>query len=146
MQRSGALQPLSRDHFAGLALAKAVDLSVGGEEGAHANAAGAIRRAWQADLADHFAAEEQWFLPLLPDAELSQRLLKDHAELRRLATLQAMTVADLSAFAELLRRHIRWEEREFFPEVERLATVRQLQQIATFLADREASRKSILAP
>ena len=51
------------------------------------------------------------------------RLREEHLELRRLAAAARTAAGDdarreLSAFADLLERHVRWEERDLFPYAE----------------------------
>jgi hemerythrin-like domain-containing protein len=52
-----------------------------------------------------------------------RRLLAEHAEMSRLVVIAkdadpAEARAALGAFAELLDRHVRWEDRELFPAAE----------------------------
>ena len=120
MQRTPALVALSRDHH--LAMAHALRL----------------RRAGDADIAvvvacflaflveegePHFAEEEQVLLPLVPaDADAARRgVVDDHAEiLRRARELGEAPGSQAAAeLGELLAAHVRFEERELFPLLER---------------------------
>lgn len=113
MKRCPALRDMSNEHHHGLVLAKRAKGAVGTAE---------AERVWHevqalfaADMEPHFQAEESWLLPALErvgEAGLVQRTHDDHAGLRRLvheSSAQAML-----EFAELLVRHIRFEERELF--------------------------------
>jgi hemerythrin-like domain-containing protein len=66
----------------------------------------------------HFAAEEQAVFPLLrgiaATADLITRLLDEHGRLRAMAGTLDATADRLAAFADLLERHIRLEERQLF--------------------------------
>ena len=66
--------------------------------------------------------------------------MADHAALRALVERHCADAQDLPTFADLLRNHVRWEERELFPAIERLVSADVLAQLAVHLADRDAGR------
>lgn len=124
MKRITALQPLSREHHTALTLAKAC------ERAAHSGSAervGAVcQRAIEAytkELEPHFLVEEQSLLPLLKSADtqpLVQRTLADHLQLRALLKdLRQNDGGALDNFGKCLSAHVRFEERELFPALER---------------------------
>jgi hemerythrin-like domain-containing protein len=125
MKRHPTLQPLSREHHAALVLASACERAA---QGADAQlVAKTCRRAIQAfesELEPHFRVEEQSLLPLLAGTEtepLLQRTLDEHRQLRGMLTgLQQGEVAVLGSFGAALKAHVRFEERELFPALERL--------------------------
>jgi hemerythrin-like domain-containing protein len=81
----------------------------------------------------HFAAEERLLVPELP-AALAERLLAEHRELReRVAALATATAEDLRALGELLTAHVRFEEREVFPHLERSLSQDRLSEIGAAL-------------
>ncbi len=129
LKRSRELKPLSSEHHQALLLAFQIKKGLAG----HAESAGApkdlpgllslARRYEDAVLRNHTRAEEDCLGKYLAEADM-RRLRQEHAELARL--LQAARTAKtpemraaLAAFAELLERHVRWEERELFPACER---------------------------
>ena len=124
MLRSSALQPLSRDHHHALVVAQRLARA----DVAEANAAAqAFLSFWTDEGRHHFVVEEELLLPLLdpvgddaPPEVL--RVLRDHAAIRRAATLLAETptpdVADLHTLGRRLREHVRFEERVLFPLLE----------------------------
>jgi len=131
MKRSRELRPLSSEHHQALLVAFQLKKGLAG----HGESAGApkdlpgllslARRYEDALLHTHTSAEEELLGPHLPPGEL-RRLRFEHGELIRLmevakAGAAAESRAALTAFAELLERHVRWEEREVFPGVERRA-------------------------
>lgn len=74
-----------------------------------------------AQLEQHFQAEERQFAPfwaqIQPD--LRQRFERDHATLRQMMAAPHHTDASWNrTFAETLRDHARFEERELFPAIE----------------------------
>ena len=88
---------------------------------------------WDTDLKAHFESEEQLLIPALDkagfNAVLTGQLLREHAELRSLiASFQTGTVSAvlLDQFATLLEAHIRFEEKVYFPEAERVLNEQQL--------------------
>jgi hypothetical protein len=128
MKRSRELKPLSSDHHQALLVAFQLKMSLEG----HPEAAGAPRdlpgmvslalRFTEQLFSPHARAEEE-LLGLHLGTEDLQRLAAEHAELRGLVrhargAAPGEQRASLASFAELLERHVRWEERELFPFAE----------------------------
>jgi hemerythrin-like domain-containing protein len=128
LRRSKQLKPLSSEHHQALLVAFQLKKGLAG----HGDTAGAPRDlpgllALAKRFADnlfgtHTRAEEELLGRHLPAADM-RRLQFEHAEMARLldAAKQPRPTDSrqaLSAFAELLERHVRWEERELFPAVE----------------------------
>lgn len=143
MKRHPALVALSQDHHDGLLLA--VRLQQGTK---------ALERLWSHDpawqaaevvrffgehLERHFAVEENVLFPLadryLVGDPVVDRLRSEHAELRRRAGALRAPSGDvreqLRRFGELLERHIRTEEREFFPACEERIPESELQRLSS---------------
>lgn len=119
---------MSSEHQQALLLAFQVRRSLAG----HADSAGApkelgglvaLTRRFEAQVfRTHLSAEEDLLAEFLGEQDL-RRLLFEHAELRRLVevakgTDAADARAALGQFAELLDRHVRWEERDLLPAAE----------------------------
>jgi hemerythrin-like domain-containing protein len=121
LRRQQFLLRLSREHHHGLVLARRAVRAA--EQGPDAVVAGweAVREAHRSELVEHFRDEESRVLPLLGSADdaLVSRTLREHDQLRALIAGGA-TADELRAFGELLARHIRFEERQLFPAIERL--------------------------
>jgi len=128
MKRSRELRPLSSEHHQALLVAFQLKQGLAG----HSESAGApkdlpgllalARRFEERVLRTHARAEEELLGRFLTSADM-RRLEGEHAELTRLleaakASRPAEQRALLAAFAELLERHIRWEERELFAYAE----------------------------
>ena len=122
MKRSDALAPLSRDHhqvlFVAMKLKRAEDLEP----------RDAALRLFASGEINHFEIEERVLLPAwlakAPDGgeRMARRVLDEHAALRSAARrLEGadVAVADLRELGILLERHVRYEERELFPAIER---------------------------
>ena len=128
MKRSRELRPLSAEHHQALLVSFQLKKALEG----HPEAAGAprdlpgmislARRFTEKVLAAHVIAEEELLGQHLAAADL-KRLKSEHAELHRLVaqarrSAPADVRAALAAFADLLERHVRWEERELVPYAE----------------------------
>jgi hypothetical protein len=128
MKRSRELRPLSSDHHQALLVAFQLKKGLAG----HAEAAGApkdlpgllglARRLHDQVLRMHARAEEELLGRWITGDDMG-RLRAEHAEMARfLEAAQSARASELrghlSAFADLLERHIRWEERELFPYAE----------------------------
>lgn len=125
MKRSPFLQPLSRDHHAALTLARACERAArAGNADQIAAACARALREYTEHLAAHFETEERSLLPRLQDEAgqaLAQRTLADHRRLQGLLDgLRQNDAAALARFGEGLAAHVRFEERELFPAIERL--------------------------
>ena len=119
MQRHTQFIPLSQEHHHTLALCVRILRQP------EANHAEDILHHY-VDLLAHFNHEEQQFAPLwtkLNRPDLRQRFDNDHAQLRQMhQTAQYDHPAWNIEFAETLRNHVRFEERELFPALESLLT------------------------
>jgi hemerythrin-like domain-containing protein len=128
MKRSRELRPLSSEHHQALLVAFQLKKGLAG----HPESAGApkdlpglenlARRFEERLFRAHARAEEELLGTYLTAADMA-RLRAEHAELTRLVGAARTAKADalrghLSAFADLLERHVRWEERELFPYAE----------------------------
>jgi hemerythrin-like domain-containing protein len=127
-KRSRELRPLSSEHHQALLVAFQLKKGLAG----HSESAGApkdlpgllalARRFEDSVFIAHTKAEEELLGEHLAGPDM-RRLTFEHAEMIRLLDL-ARTARPgdlrqaLTSFAELLERHIRWEERELFPSCE----------------------------
>lgn len=128
MRRSRELKPLSSEHHQALLVAFQLKQGLAG----HGDSAGApkdlpgllalARRFDEQLMRAHQRAEEELLGGLVPGADLD-RLRAEHAELGRLIARSRTDRTPelrqhLGAYADLLERHVRWEERELFPYAE----------------------------
>ena len=133
LKRHVSLQPLSREHFGALVQARRLQRAADGEPTGRTSAARGFAQAWRDELEPHFADEERLLTPLIPQADLSQRLFNEHAILRSFAADLSAGLNGTDHAADALRRlgqclhdHIRWEERILFPAIEQAAGPAQL--------------------
>ncbi len=160
MKRSRELRPLSSEHHQALLVAFQLKKGLAG----HGETAGAprdlpgllalARRYEDALLHTHTSAEEELLGRHLEPDQL-RRLRFEHGELIRLMEVAktgapSESRAALTAFADLLERHVRWEEQELFPSVEDRVDEADLTQVMNELEkrlvlakmDQKAARRS----
>jgi hemerythrin-like domain-containing protein len=137
VKRHPSLRPLSQHHH--FALIQALEMRRAAEAPAEKRDAAVQRQAekfiafWHKTCIVHFREEEEVLLPayarhtrLDQDAEV-MRLLADHAEIRaavqdveqRRAKKLPIEAEAMARLAKLLHDHIRFEENDVFPRIER---------------------------
>jgi hypothetical protein len=127
MRRRRELRPLSSEHQQALLVAFQIRKSLAGQAesaGAPKELAGLVSLATRYELTvfrTHTRAEEELLGQFLAEPDMA-RLVAEHAEMARLVATakrgDAAARPALAAFADLLERHVRWEERELFPAAE----------------------------
>ena len=123
MKRDPALIPLSHDHHHALAAARRLRLAADGID-AQAESE-TFLRFFTEDSVRHFREEEERLFPLVVDHAEAQPLvakaLLEHQQLHAMAArLASGEMAPMRDLAVLLEGHVRFEERELFPLIERL--------------------------
>ena len=147
MKRHPSLHPLSQHHH--FALIQALEMRRAAEAPAEKRAAAVARQAekfvrfWHKWGQVHFREEEEVLLPayarhtrLDKDSEV-MRVLADHAEIRaavrdieeRLASKIPIEIETMTHLAKLLHDHVRLEENELFPRIEKTLGEEQLDQM-----------------
>lgn len=125
-KRHIALQPLSREHHHGLLLSWKI------RTGFNKNIEPLRIKAYadwffETHLIPHFEMEEAHVFTILNENnELIKLALADHRRLKRLFTKETDAAKALSNIEETLDKHIRFEERVLFPEIQKVATEDQL--------------------
>ncbi|MBY4677147.1 hemerythrin domain-containing protein [Marinobacterium arenosum] len=115
MKRAEPLKILSREHHQALVLSMRLSKAVTQQE--DWQSLWRETREQSEDLLAHFAIEEERLLPLMTENQpLVEQLLEEHRVMRQLLTDPGRTAAE--AFAERLKEHVRFEERELFPWLE----------------------------
>ncbi len=123
MKRNRALIPFSHDHHHALLAARR--LRVAADRADAPAKAAAFWRFFAAESVSHFREEEERLFPLVAYSEearpLVVRALLEHQQLHLLAgRLANGETAPMRELAELLEAHVRFEERELFPLIERV--------------------------
>lgn len=138
LTRHESLQPLSRDHYAGLVQSRRLAKAADGSDRIRRSAIAEFLHAWNTELEAHLHDEERLLLPLLEDSQQMTRLLDEHARLcgfasdaaRFLQTERAPAPRWMRTLSDLLRDHIRWEERELFPLIQQTTPANRLADLA----------------
>ncbi|MGI8631503.1 MAG: hemerythrin domain-containing protein [Solirubrobacterales bacterium] len=139
MKRDEALQSLSRDHHQALVIARLLR-----READRSATLEGFLRFWRQHGAIHFRIEEEVLLPAWAEAgpvdeALVTSMLLDHLWIRTRARRLAGGEPDppqLEELGERLAAHVRLEEREVFPAIERALDTPAL---ATAVAEAEAA-------
>ena len=147
MKRHASLHPLSQHHH--FALIQALEMRRSAEAPAEKRAAAVARQAerfvrfWHKSGHVHFREEEEVLLPAYArharideDADVV-RLLGDHAEIRaavldfeqRLAAKDEIGAEEVARIGKLLHDHVRLEENEVFPRIEKTLGEKQLNEM-----------------
>ncbi len=143
MKRHPSLIPLSRQHHGALLLAQLLKMAAPDYKGMPADAEGKTRYAlefYNTDLLPHFAAEESVFEKIknvdsVLDKHL-QEVIEEHHLLRSLFEGLAGHAADTNyqdVIGQALEKHVRREDRELFPMIERLVDEAMMDSIAEIL-------------
>src|SRR5689334_19928221 len=115
IKRSPSLQPLSREHHDGLLFVWKIrqGLKNGTSTEKLVRFAGWY---WKNHIRPHFFQEEKIILPLVPSSPLIERMKTEHDYIRELVIDidKDPLREDLVRLADLIERHIRFEERELF--------------------------------
>ncbi len=144
IKRSKELVYLSRDHHDGLLLCWKIRTGLRNNIQPERIAAYVIDYMHN-ELEEHFREEEFYVYPLLPKTDkLIQLAISQHSSLRvRVLQLSGnrTDTALLTAIAEELDEHIRYEERELFPYIEQNARAGSIQKAGTALENLHENKK-----
>jgi len=140
LQRHPALVPLSHDHHHGLVAAQRLKRG----EPAYkelSDAAVSIVELWDRELREHFDEEETALFPTIATElpAMVERAMREHRAMRDTVARCCAGSFDektVRAFGELLESHIRFEEREMFPMVQRILGPNELSGIGERIAAR----------
>jgi hypothetical protein len=131
IKRSQSLTPLSREHHEGLLFVWKI--RQGMKKGIEAGRIVAFCNwFWETDLKHHFQKEEKAFDKLLhTEHPMLQQMLSEHKTIKDLFSnlSSRSTYEELKFIAKAVNDHIRFEERQLFNEVEKLATPEDLRNI-----------------
>ena len=140
MKRAKELETLSWEHHDGLVIAARIknDLK---KESEPAHLIPYVTDIYTNYLRHHFKQEEESFLtPLKAFSEaevLIKRMLDEHTKFAeifaRIEPFDSDVYTHVRRFGELLHDHIRFEERQLFPLIEKLLSDEQLKKIETYL-------------
>ena len=141
MKRNENIVELSRDHHFGLLCSWKI------RQGLKKNIdAERIKKYidyfWNYHLKEHFREEEEILFSYLKD-EMSKRIAHEHLEIKNLVQkiVDENEVSHFENLAEVLEKHIRFEEREWFPHLEKNLNENQLSEIGKALQEIHSQEK-----
>jgi iron-sulfur cluster repair protein YtfE (RIC family) len=150
LKRNSNLVPLSREHHYGLLFCWKI------KQGLAKNASLETMRDyvlyfWETGLQEHFIAEEDLLLNILPANDVQRnKVLKEHEKVRqlidRIETKAEFSEAVFETLHGYLNDHIRYEERTFFPYLEQQANQEQLAKIGKNLVEEHAETEDNFQP
>ncbi|WP_066220407.1 hemerythrin domain-containing protein [Formosa haliotis] len=122
LKRHKSLQPLSRDHHHGLLLAWKI--RTGFKKGIEVNRIKTYADwFYTSHLVPHFKMEEAHVFSILADDHpLRIQALAEHKQIEALASKTTDLEHNLNLLADVLEKHIRFEERVLFPEIQSIAS------------------------
>lgn len=141
MQRHPSLVPLSHDHHHALVAARRLRRAADLDASARLDAARAFVAFFRAETVEHFRVEEERLFPLAVEDDAPPPLvveaLAQHARLHARVQGLERAVAGGDVGADALRElgsalhdHVRLEERDLFPLIERTAPEQALREVA----------------
>lgn len=135
IKRSPHLIPISREHHHALLLCWKIEMGL--KKGIEP-----ARIKTYADwfytqhLLPHFAMEEEHLFPILGhENERVRQALEEHQQLRRFFAEGLHTADALRELGDTLEKHIRFEERVLFNEIQTAATTEQLEHLSGVLKE-----------
>lgn len=141
-KRQEALLPLSRDHHHALSQARRLKLAAASDDRAvRIRAADDFINFYLGRALHHFREEEELFFPPAIEHEeirsMVTRAVLEHLDVHRLVGLlkrdlvkAAVTPELMTEISEVLRLHVRFEEDELFPLIEKLVSPERLDEVA----------------
>lgn len=125
MKRDESLKSLSRDHHQGLLLCWKI--RTGLKKTDHARVKNYTDYFFREHLLPHFKLEEKYIFPLLgEESTLVQKAVLDHHRLRTLFEENVNVLQALIQIEVELEKHIRFEERILFKELQRMYSEEEL--------------------
>mgnify|MGYP002780744285 FL=1 len=121
IKRHVSLVPLSRDHHHTLLLCWKIKTGITRGISTHRIKEYASYF-YTGFIMPHFTIEERYIFPLAGESHpMVEQALKEHALIRELFRTISDDADHLTKIAMAIEKHVRFEERELFPEIEKIA-------------------------
>lgn len=147
IKRHPSLRPLSRDHLIALMGAQRL-MKAGRGEIDFDTGIDFFLSVWHGEVMQHLKDEERILPEFIKDKNDLERLLSEHNTLREYASkVEAIdSITDeTKEFAleagNYLDKHVRWEEREFFPKIEKTNSVEEIEKLLSYTDEVEKMRQ-----
>ena len=129
LKRAKELQLLSHDHYHGLRLCWKIKTGLS-KKIAPERIKTYVDWFYENHLVPHFELEEKFLFTVLdPENELIKRAIAEHRRLEQLFKTVSELEKNLLLIESELNDHIRFEERELFTEIQKVANEKQLTEI-----------------
>jgi hemerythrin-like domain-containing protein len=133
MKRHPSLKKLSSDHHHGLVYSKKL-ISAAGKTLAEAEEIFEMfSHFFNSELHDHFAEEENYLTPYFKNNPLIERMQAEHKNMKAVFDVLKIEGSNLreglAAIGKMLNDHIRFEEKELFPMIEKTLSESELDEI-----------------
>ena len=130
IKRNAALTSLSHDHHHALSLCRKI--KTGFSKGVSAERIKSYADwFYKNHLVPHFEMEEKFLFPILGNGnKLIQQAVEEHRILKKLFSDATQVEHSLKEIQQVLEKHVRFEERVLFSEIEKAATAEHLEKIA----------------
>ena len=138
IKRSKELAPLSREHHNGLLFAWKIKQGLVNGTPVE-TLCNYTRWFWSNHMEPHFKDEEKVLVKFLPgDSLLVRQMTQEHAQIRDLVVAldKKTDLNSLKLLSDFINSHIRFEERELFPYVEKTLSPEQLSEVYNNLSDK----------
>ncbi|MFA7418902.1 MAG: hemerythrin domain-containing protein [Melioribacteraceae bacterium] len=144
MKRHFGLVEFSKDHHQALILAQICKTNSPRYKGMRATIdekADYTLKMWETELKPHFEREEKYLIPISESKteklkELCARIILEHEQIEKLiskiAGSEGLEII-LDEFGNLLDNHVRFEEREWFEEIQKELTVEEIEHLAVLV-------------
>ena len=144
--RHFAFRPLLRSVRRFLPLVDRLEASASETAAGRRRMLDAFLTVWGSVIDDHLAMTEELVIPVTRDQDTLQRALTEHRLLREMAMDGYRVRSDpdpvwVANFARRVHRYLEWEERTWFPQIERTVAVERLRSLADAIRRHEESHR-----
>lgn len=145
LEREAALQPLSRDHGVLLVLVQRLHKAAAATEQDRISLATELRT-HHAALIEQYLADEQVALSKVNLSDLlSKEIAEQHGKIneviKQLSSSESLQAKDFDAVANVIEDHVRWDEREVLPYLQRTMTDSEREALVLNTSEVESSRE-----
>jgi hypothetical protein len=147
LEREAALQPLSRDHGVLLVLVQRLHKAAAATEQDRISLATELRT-HHAALIEQYLADEQVALSKVNLSDLlSKEIAEQHGKINEVikqltsSAVESLQAKDFDAVANVIEDHVRWDEREVLPYLQRTMTDSEREALVLNTSEVESSRE-----
>ena len=141
-----AFRPLLRSAQRFLPLVDRLEASARETPAGRSRVLDAFLTVWESVIETHLSATEEYLIPVTWDPDTQQRARTEHRLLRSMANDGYRMRSDpdpvwVANFARKMHRYLEWEERSWFPLIERTVGADRLRALSDAIRRHEASHR-----